>query len=261
MSGQLAAGPEDRPAATLLADIMDRARQADIDGGLLAVSLGAVDYEPAWSLQRGLAAARARGQLVCDVMLLLEHPPTFTLGRHASMADIRWNKAAQQARGVRVIRIDRGGAVTFHGPGQLVGYPILHLPGRRLGVRRYIERLEDGLIAVLAGFGLAGVRHEKHPGIWVGDKKIAAIGIRCRRGVTTHGFALNVSTDVTYFAGIVPCAQPDGEATSMADLLGPAAAMETVGRAVERHLPAALGYSDVISFAPSEFNAETNYGA
>lgn len=168
---------------------------------LTARYLGRVAYEPVLAMQESLLAARVAGDAREGNLLLVEHEPVFTLGRAADEADLL---GAPARTGAPVFRIGRGGGATFHGPGQLVAYPIVHL-GPRRDVHGFIRRLEASLIATCAGFGVPAHTVERQTGVWVGREKIAAIGIGVRHGVTWHGVALNVSTDLAYFDAIVPC--------------------------------------------------------
>jgi len=191
---------------------------------------GLVDYQAAWDEQRRLVeACRADGQAR---LLLLEHPPTYTLGPRGKEEHLLLDEAAFASLGAAVHRVDRGGDVTFHGPGQLVGYPVLDLRRWRQGPLWFVRSLEATLIEALATFGIAGQRVPKRPGVFAGDAKIAAIGVRVSRGITSHGFALNVHPDLRYFSYIVPCGLPDVRVTSMAELLGHAPAMNDVMDAV-----------------------------
>ncbi len=170
-------------------------------------------------------------------LLLLEHPHVYTLGRNASAADVLASAAWLRQRGIEVVESDRGGQVTYHGPGQLVGYPILDLSPDRRDVRRYVRDLEEVLIRTLAGFGIAG---EVRPGasfigVWAGGEKIAAIGIHLSRWITTHGFALNVAPDLSLYAGIVPCGLRQEGVTSMARLLGAAPPLAVVAACLAGH--------------------------
>ena len=181
---------------------------------LLVVRPGLLEYGAAWELQQGLVAARQRG-LVDDILILLEHPHTYTIGRRGQWADVLLSDVERAQRSVAVYEVDRGGEVTYHGPGQLIGYPIVDLRARGLDVHQYVHGLEDVLIAAL---GEAGVETRTLPGIvgvWAGWEKIAALGVRVSRGVTMHGFALNVNTDLTYFEGIIPCGITDKGVTSV----------------------------------------------
>jgi lipoyl(octanoyl) transferase len=176
-----------------------------------------------------------------DHLLLLEHEPVYTLGRGAQERDLL---GADTLLGVPVFRVSRGGGVTFHGPGQLVAYPIVRLPHGGRDVHRYVRMLEDVLIATCADFGIAGERRAGLTGVWVAERKIASIGVGVRRWTTFHGIALNVATDLRFFTHIVPCRMPDVRMTSMALELGAAPSMGQVGRAFERHFRAAFGYAE-----------------
>ena len=182
------------------------------------VFLGRMDYKEAWNLQRDLAEARIRGE-ISNTLLLLEHPPTYTLGRRGGDSDLLLPVEDLKLHGAAVIDVDRGGQATFHGPGQLVAYPILNLKEWGRGPLRYVRTLESVVISVLQEFGVQAMRIDKLTGVWVGDKKIAAIGLKISRGVTTHGVALNVSTDLAWYQHIVPCGVPDKDVTSMEQLL------------------------------------------
>jgi lipoyl(octanoyl) transferase len=192
--------------------------------------LGQVPYDDAWTLQNRVAEQRRAG-LVPDTLILLEHPHTYTIGRSGTRDHVFLNELELTARGITCLDVDRGGDVTYHGPGQLVGYPILDL-GPRPDVGLYLRNLEGCLIDVLADFGIAATRQSGYTGVWIGDRKIAAIGIKVSQGVTTHGFALNVSTDLSLFTHILACGIPDKGVTSMALELGGAPPMVAVEAAV-----------------------------
>ncbi len=183
--------------------------------------LGRMPYDRGLALQAE-AAARARENE--ETLLLLEHAPVFTLGRNASRADVLFTPERCAELGVEVRECDRGGKVTYHGPGQLVGYPILNLAPDRKDVKRYVTDLEEVLIRALADFGIRAGRspvRERVTSVWVGNDKIAAIGIHISRWVTTHGFALNVTDEpLPFFSGIVPCGITDGGVTTMERLTG-----------------------------------------
>ncbi len=201
--------------------------------------VGRMRYQEAWDLQRLLARQVAEGQRV-NTLLLLEHPPVYTLGRRSKGGDLLLSQEALAALGAQVVEVDRGGEITFHGPGQLVGYPILDLRGWG-GPLKYVRALEGALIAVLAGFGIAARRVEGLTGVWVGDEKIAAIGVRISRGVTTHGFALNVNTDLSWFQHIVPCGIRDKGVTSMERVLGSAPSLGEVATVMALRLGEEMG--------------------
>lgn len=185
----------------------------------LAIRLGVIDYLAAYRLQQRLRSRVADGSLP-NLLLLLEHPPVYTLGRRGKQADILASPRQLAEIGARVIPTDRGGEATYHGLGQLVGYPIIGLRGWDGGVRGYVRRLQRTLTRALADFGIRAEYENKPIGVWVEDAKIAAIGIRVSRGVTTHGFALNVCPNLSHFDHIVPCGMPDARATSISRELG-----------------------------------------
>lgn len=179
--------------------------------------LGRVPYQEAWDLQRSLAVRRAADEIP-DTLLLLEHPHTFTIGRTGDPANILIAGDRLAALGAEVFDIDRGGDVTYHGPGQLVGYPIMLVEDRR-DLLRYIRGLEETIILALADFDILAGRIPGLSGVWIGDDKLAAIGVKMGR-VTSHGFALNVTTDLSYFGHIVPCGIRDRGVTSMVEQKG-----------------------------------------
>ena len=199
--------------------------------------LGAVPYGPTADLQEELRQAIRSGR-GDEHLLLLEHdPPVYTLGRNASEADLVAGEAWRRRHGVEVHHTNRGGKVTYHGPGQLVGYPILNLDPDRRDIRRYVSDLQETLIRTLADFGLEGERRDGQDriGVWVGEGKIASIGVHLARWITVHGFALNVATDLSHFGGIVACGLPGVRMVSMAELLGEAPPPAEVAERVARH--------------------------
>jgi lipoate-protein ligase B len=196
--------------------------------------LGLVPYGPAWDLQRDLAAARLAGQ-VPDTLLLLEHPHVYTLGRASLEEHIIASREFLALRGATVERIDRGGEVTYHGPGQLVAYPIMLLEGEERHLDRLVWRLEQGIVDTLAGYGIAGERHHNQRGVWAGGGKIASIGMHVKRWVVTHGLGLNVAPCMEYFTYINPCGHAGATMTAMATLIAPCPSVEEVGRAFAGH--------------------------
>ena len=184
----------------------------------LVFSLGLIDYSAAHDLQRRLHAQVLSGDLP-DLLLLLEHPHVYTLGRRGRQSDILASEEMITRLGIEAHFTDRGGETTYHGPGQLVGYPIINLRRWGGGVRDYVETLERSLISALREYDIAAYSDGKPTGVWVEDAKIAAIGVRVSRQVTMHGFALNVSPDLSFFDHIVPCGMPDVQVTSMAQEL------------------------------------------
>ena len=195
---------------------------------LWAVDLGRRAYGDALELQRAVARTRISGEIPEDVLLLVEHPPVVTLGRSSKNAHLVATPALLAARGVELFEVERGGDVTFHGPGQLVGYPIVDLKRHRKDLHWYLRQVEEALIRALAAYGIAGWRSPGYTGVWVGDepdvvggtRKIASIGVHARDWVTWHGFALNVETDLSYFDLIVPCGIQGVTMTSVRRELG-----------------------------------------
>jgi lipoyl(octanoyl) transferase len=212
------------------------------------IHLGRVDYASALDLQRRLVEARHSGR-IANTLLLLEHPPVLTLGRNSSRSNILASDEFLAYRGVEIHEINRGGDVTYHGPGQLVGYPILDLRSftPRLGAVDYVRHLEEALIRACGDFGIPTQRIKGRTGVWTlpggstPEKKIAAIGVHISRGITSHGFALNVTTDLRDFDLIVPCGISDRTVTSLEleteqpSSLHPAPTMENAIHAVARH--------------------------
>lgn len=199
-----------------------------MSGNLLVARLGLVDYQEAWELQKELAEAR-RHEAVPDVLLLMEHPPTFTLGRAGHPDNVLLSAAELKERGVALYEVDRGGDVTYHGPEQIVGYPILKRPGRRFDYIRYIRDLEAAVLAAVADLGVTAELKKGFSGVWIGDEKVCAIGVKIDAyGVTSHGFALNVNTDLAFFDYIIPCGLKDMGVTSLQRVLGRRISMDWV---------------------------------
>jgi len=196
--------------------------------------LGRVDYADGLRLQRERVAAR-KADLIPDTLLLLEHPHVYTLGRNAKKDNILLTTEQLAARGVQVFEIDRGGDVTYHGPGQLVGYPILDLTEHRRDIAWYMRSLEEVLIAVARDYGIEAGRLAGAPGVWVGNDKLAAMGVHISRWVTSHGFAFNINTDLRFFDWIVPCGLRDKGVTSLQKLLGRRVDMNGVAEKVVHH--------------------------
>ncbi len=178
------------------------------------VDLASVPYHEAWELQRRLVAAR-HADAIPDVVLLLEHPHTYTIGRRGSESEVLASPEHLASLDATVIEVDRGGLATYHGPGQLVGYPILDLRPRDRDVHRYLRDLEQALINTLQECDVPARRVAQKAGVWVNDRKIASIGVRFSRWISSHGFALNVTTDLSYFSHIVPCGMPTVTMTSV----------------------------------------------
>src|SRR6266852_959820 len=214
---------------------------------LLVIDLGLVEYGAAWELQRRVAAARKAGT-ISDVLLLCEHPHVITLGRSGKISNLRAPSDMLRRMGVSFFETNRGGDITYHGPGQLVGYPILNLAEIRRDVGWYMRSLEEAMIRATAEFGIPSMRVAGRTGVWIdvpaesgGEEKLAAIGVHLSRWVTSHGFAYNVSTDLRYFDLIVPCGIEDKRATSLEKILVRGVKMEEVSPRIAAHLGELLG--------------------
>lgn len=194
----------------------------------LLFQLGRLPYTAAWQIQQEFAMARRSGSGQ-DTLLLVEHPPVYTMGRSGSKTNVKVSDEMLSAEGLEVIEVDRGGDVTYHGPGQLVGYPILDLRGYKQDLHCYSEMLEEVIIRTLARYGIKGYRERGLTGVWTDIGKIAAIGIGARGWVTMHGFALNVHPDMSYFGLINPCGITDRPVASMRDF-GVEASLAEVGK-------------------------------
>lgn len=198
------------------------------------LDLGVTPYDLAHALQLDLVDRRQR-QVVGDTLILLEHAPIITLGRRADESHILASRDLLAREGIAVQRVERGGDVTYHGPGQLVGYPILHLPSHRIGASDYMHRLESVLALTCADYGIQTHCRDRTIGVWVGDNKIAALGVRIKRGVTFHGLALNVNPNMAHWRTIVPCGITDGGVTSLAQELATAPSMQQVKERLVAH--------------------------
>jgi len=218
---------------------------------LRVATLGTVAYAEALELQRAAARARLEGLITDDLLLLLEHPPVITLGRSSDEAHVLSGSRALAERGVELFEVERGGDVTFHGPGQLVGYPILDLSGHRQDLHWYLRQIEEALIRALAEFDIRAGRTAGRTGVWTEGRKIASIGVHARQWVTWHGFALNVTTDLSYFDLLVPCGiegvtmtSVEEELRRLSDATGyapPPSLGEDVARAVSRSFAGLFG--------------------
>lgn len=195
------------------------------------IDLGRKGYAEVWDFQRKLVTKRILDE-IADTLILVEHNHVITLGRNRNWKNLLLPKEILRQKGIEVYKVERGGDITYHGPGQLVGYPIFKLKGALAGVRKFIENMEDALILALRGFGIEAHKNDKLVGVWVEDKKVAAIGVAFRRWVSYHGFALNVNTDLTFFDYIVPCGLEDKGVTSIKEILGFEIPMEDVKKLV-----------------------------
>jgi lipoate-protein ligase B len=214
------------------------------------MQLGEIEYAKAVELQRELARQRFDGEIE-DTLLLLEHPPAITFGRAASRANLLASSPILNREGISLHETDRGGDITYHGPGQLVGYPIFDLRGHGRDVHQFLRNIEAALIDALSEFGLNACRYPPHTGVWIEDRKIAAIGIKVSRWVTTHGFALNVAPNMDHFDLIVPCGIRQLGVTSMESETGRSLALTDVQAAVSKSFQHTFATSADASYATS----------
>ncbi|HEX7976969.1 MAG TPA: lipoyl(octanoyl) transferase LipB [Gemmatimonadaceae bacterium] len=226
---------------------------------LLVCDLGTMAYAEALGLQRAVAKARISGELDEDLLLLVEHPPVVTLGRSFKERHLLASPALLANRGVELFEVERGGDVTFHGPGQLVGYPIVDLKRHKRDLHWYLRQVEEALIRAIAPFGLAGERRAGLTGVWTEGRKLASIGVHARDWVTWHGFALNVTTDLRYFDLIVPCGIDAVEMSSIDRELvrrgEPAVAPDALLATVKANVAAGFGDVFTLDVAAMEPNA------
>jgi lipoyl(octanoyl) transferase len=218
--------------------------------------LGLVDYASALNLQKDKVTQRKAGAIP-DTLLLLEHPHVYTLGRNARRENILMPVEWLAARGAQVLETDRGGDVTYHGPGQLVGYPILDLTQHRRDISWYMRSLEEVFIRAARDLGIEAGRSAGAPGVWVGNDKLVAMGVHLSRWVTSHGFAFNVNTDLRYFEWIVPCGLEGKGVTSLAKLLGHPVEMEAATERVVEHFGTVFGV-DIVNSQESKVASEVH---
>ena len=239
---------------------------------LLVARLGLVPYAEALDFQRAVARARITGEVPEDVLLLVEHPPVITLGRRTQASSLPLGADLLRARGVEVFEVERGGDVTLHAPGQLVGYPVVDLKRHRKDLHWYLRQVEEALIRAVAPFGVAGGRHAGYTGVWTGDgdptgadwtprRKMASIGVHARDWVTWHGFALNVTAEpLGYFDLIVPCGIAGVEMTAVAREAGRAVTVDAVAEAAARETAAVFDLAPV-DVTPDALGAMLSEGA
>ena len=210
-------------------------------------NLGRIAYRDGLEWQYEVAAGVRAGERP-DVLGLLEHEPVYTMGARGGRANLLAEESELGERGIEVVDVDRGGDITYHGPGQLVAYPILLLERLGLGPSDYVHRLEDVIVELLSGRGIEAAADPARPGVWTGGSKIAAVGVRCQRGVTRHGIAINVNLDLGPFEAIVPCGLPDVAVTSIARQEGRAVSVDAVAGDFTRCFARGFGFEP--SFAP-----------
>jgi lipoate-protein ligase B len=214
----------------------------------LYVDLPATGYGDAWNLQKKLVEARRSGAVANDVLLLLEHPPVFTLGRRGGLDNLTVPESFLKGSGIPLFHVERGGDITYHGPGQIVGYPFVDLHAARLGVTEYVERLEEVMILAAARWGVAAVRNPLNRGVWVGNCKLGSIGVAVRRGVTFHGFAFNVNVALEPFGWINPCGLKGIGMTSLERELSRPLPLEEVRESLKRNVESVFG----VELTPSD---------
>lgn len=217
--------------------------------------LGTVPYEKALEYQENLLAKRIAEEIP-DSLILLEHPPTITTGRKGNTGNLLVRKEYLEKHGISFIHASRGGDITFHGPGQIVGYPILNLKNHEMDIRKHLRSIEEVIIRTLSDFGIEGRRIDGITGVWVKKSKIASIGIAIRKWVTYHGFALNVSTNLDYFELILSCGITDVRITSIGSWLGNEenVRMDDVTRSVIKNFMGVFGFEDFIPRDKKEIN-------
>lgn len=198
----------------------------------LVAQLGLVPYQEAWELQKNLYSLRVE-DMIPDVLLLLEHPPVITKGRKPGKSNLLFSQGYLRSKGIEYFEVERGGDVTFHGPGQLVGYVIFKLHPSLSGIRPFVKKIENAVILALKEFGIEAIHDPRYTGVFVGSDKITAIGIAVKKWTSFHGFALNVNTDLSYFDLIVPCGIRDRGVTSMAKILRREVSMSDVIEAIK----------------------------
>jgi len=209
---------------------------------LTVVDLGKTRYADAWELQRRVNTARNSG-LLGDILLLTEHHHVYTLGKGGDANHLLASDQELSSDGVDFFQIDRGGDITYHGPGQIVGYPIIDLQPHGSDIHKYLRSIEESIIRTLASYNVIGIREEGMTGVWVGGEKIAAIGVKVTRWITMHGFAFNVATDLSRFGRIIPCGIFHKGVTSLERLLGPGITMGDVQKRLVENFSEVFGYA------------------
>jgi len=205
-----------------------------------AVNLGIKDYKEAWKLQNDIVSARVNGIIDTDIILFLEHPTVFTLGRRGGLDHLLVSEEFLKTSGIPIVHVERGGNITFHGPGQLVAYPIVNLKARNIGVVDFVDALEDVMLGTVRTWGIAAERSPANRGIWVGNNKMGSIGLAIRKGISFHGLALNVNIDLTPFSWIQPCGLQGVCMTSMKQELGGELSMDDVCATLKKQFESVL---------------------
>ncbi len=220
-------------------------------------NLGFIDYKEAWDLQHDVFAKRVDNN-INDTFFMLEHPNTYTLGKVANKENLIGSEEYLKSKGISVYEIDRGGDITYHGPGQIVGYPIIDLKNWKQDTHLYLRNLEEIIIQVCNDYGLNAGRKKEYTGVWIEDRKICAIGVKISRWVTMHGFAFNVNTDLNLFDGIIPCGIKGKEVTSLAKELNKELNIEEVKEKILEKFIIMFNYSELQITNPEIYNLEKN---
>jgi lipoyl(octanoyl) transferase len=216
---------------------------------LVYCDLGLIDYKDAWDIQKSVHQLRAENK-IDDVLFLLEHPHTYTLGKTADKENLVGDKKYLDENNISVYDIDRGGDITYHGPGQIVGYPIISLTNWKQDTHKYLRAIEEVILRVCTEYNLTGSRVEKYTGVWIEDRKICAIGIKVSRWITMHGFAFNVNTDLKLFDGIIPCGISDKEVTSLNRELNKEIRLNDIKEKIIHH------FDDIFEYDQIEFKSK-----
>ena len=217
---------------------LDRAARKATRGNWYYLNLGRMDYDEAWKLQTDIVSARNRGELNADIILVLEHPAVFTLGRRGGAENLLVSEAFLEESGIAVNQVERGGNITYHGPGQLVVYPIINLEAAKISVVDFVNALEEVMLQTAEVWGIKAERNSTNHGIWVGNQKLGSIGIALRKGISFHGLALNVNLDLTPFTWIQPCGLQGVQMTSMAKELSNEVSMSEVRKVIKNKFEA-----------------------
>ncbi len=218
------------------------------------IDLGQIDYDEAWRLQTDIVGARNRGELNADAILVLEHPAVFTLGRRGGAENLLVSETFLVESGIAVTQVERGGNITYHGPGQLVVYPIINLEAAKISVVDFVKALEEVMLQTAEVWGIKAGRDSTNHGIWVGDRKLGSIGIALRKGISFHGLALNVNLDLTPFTWIQPCGLQGVQMTSMAKELSGEVSMSEVRKVIKEKFQMIFGIQLVHKNSSELFN-------
>ena len=208
----------------------------------LYIEMALTEYREAWKLQQAVVNAKKEGLLLNDVILVLEHPPVYTLGRRGGIENLCVPRTMLEEKGIDVVQIERGGDITYHGPGQLIAYPLLDIRRARLSVTDLVSSLEEIMIKTAGVFGIEAGRNPLNRGIWIEKAKLGSIGIAVRKDITFHGMALNINLDLTHFSWINPCGLKDVGMTSLKEAVGKTIDMQTARHTIKENMQTVLGF-------------------